>query len=126
MNSLTAVISSTGILDNAENHNAPVDMGCPRISLGLACLKDQYVCLCESSYLTHVGLDRSDEGAPVSLLVVLKLAEPGNEGAQAVVLGLHLTGYVATLSASRSEVRARFMLNKPINMHLREFVASGI
>src|SRR5687767_2488699 len=116
MSELGRVISSTAL---ADVPTGPVGEVCPRTSLGMACLKDQYQCLCQTVEAYEVETTW-DNGSPVAVNLVMQVP---SGGAQPVMTGIKLTGFVASMAATNRAVRAVFNLGKPQNHELKVFVS---
>lgn len=117
MSELTHVISSSGL----EETSGAVSEVCPRELLGLACITDNYPCLCElvDAYESETVRNQDGETAVVRLTLGIK---PGVGEPQKVMSSLELTGYKADIQISRHEVVATFNLRRPQNTELRSFI----
>lgn len=117
MSELTHVINSTGL----ESVSGAVSKVCPRELLGLACIRDNYSCLCEQveSCQIETVKGQGGEAAVVNLRMTLI---PHVGLPRAVMTGIDLTGYKADFEAGRNAVRASFNLRRPQNTELRSFI----
>lgn len=117
------VISSTSLPDT--DGKGTVQGDCPRTHLGLQCIKGQYQCLCSTVETTDASITRSDSGEPVAVNLIMKVANLGLGGPQAVITGIRLTGLRANLTTSKQSVTASFNLRHPMNHSLKTFVLEG-
>lgn len=118
MGELGRVISSTGLVDIAE----PVRVDCPRSGLGLMCIKDEYLCLCQILNSWEVGIVR-EHGQPVAVNLIMKVTPSETGGPQAVLTNIKLMGLVAETRVTNREVHCAFELNKPQNYQVKAFLS---
>lgn len=113
MTELGQVISSTALAEPSE----PVG-GCVRESLGLTCLRNEYVCLCELSASGEVRTVRNDAGTPTLVYLTMQ----GVTDPKAVLHSIDLTGYKPDVQIAGREVQVSFNLRRPQNLGLKAFM----